>query len=351
MSVDEILAGPQFRLDAEAKERALLPLLTSLTRWHQSQCEAYARMLAASGWDVDRCRSMAQLPYVPIGVFKRLLLSSVSPDRIFAEVHSSGTSGQAPSRIVLDRRTAELQSRALAAVMREVLPGRIPMLLLDREAELGSNTARGVGIRGMLPLGRSHAFAMQSAEEIDLDVVQSFLSRFGRQPFVMFGFTFVAWTFLEQARRAGLDLSQGTLIHSGGWKRLAARGVSNADFKAAWLAGAGVRRVFNFYGMVEQVGSVFLEGEDGFLYAPACADVIVRDPATWLPAPQGVPGVLQVVSALPHSYPGHSILTEDLGVVHAIDGGGCGRLGTCFSVLGRVPRAEVRGCSDVAAVA
>src|SRR6185295_4414343 len=106
-------------------------------------------------------------------------------------------------------------------------------------------------------------------------------------------------------------------------------------------------RIYNFYGMVEQVGSIFLEGDDGYLYPPNFADVIVRDPVTLAPAPAGVPGIIQVLSALPRSYPGHSILTEDLGIFHGVDDSACGRYGRRFSVLGRVPRTELRGCSDV----
>ena len=59
--------------------------------------------------------------------------------------------------------------------------------------------------------------------------------------------------------------------------------------------------------------------------------------------------MIQTVSMLPTSYPGHSLLTEDLGVIERIDQAGlpgCGRLGKAFRILGRVPRAELRGCSD-----
>ena len=43
---------------------------------------------------------------------------------------------------------------------------------------------------------------------------------------------------------------------------------------------------------------------------------------------------------------GHSLLTEDLGVLLGEDDCPCGRKGKYFKVTGRVPRAEVRGCSD-----
>ena len=98
--------------------------------------------------------------------------------------------------------------------------------------------------------------------------------------------------------------------------------------------------------MVEQIGSVFVEGEDGLLYPPAFADIVIRDPMTFEEMPTGQAGVVQTVSALPTSYPGHSLLTEDLGVVERVDIDVCGRLGKAIRIIGRAPRAELRGCSD-----
>ena len=72
----------------------------------------------------------------------------------------------------------------------------------------------------------------------------------------------------------------------------------------------------------------------------------MRDPVTLEPVPDGTPGVIQVVSSLPTSYPGHSLLTEDLGVIVGADLPGTALKGRCFDVLGRLPRAELRGCSD-----
>jgi hypothetical protein len=348
--IDELLTGDQFMSTSREREQTLFPLLLELTKMHRDQCDGYQRMLAAAGWSASLCSQLSDLPYVPVGVFKQLRLASVAPEDVFAVIQSSGTTGQSPSQIVLDRRTAHLQTRALASVLRTVIPARVPLLILDRESELRSPSARGVGIRGMLPLGREHAFAFNQDMSVNLESLRSWIGRAAGRPWAMFGFTFLAWSFLQQIRSERLDCSGATLIHSGGWKKLAASGVSNEAFKTAWKESTSLARVFNFYGMAEQVGSVFLEGEDGFLYVPACADVIVRDPQTWRPAPIGVPGVIQVLSALPHSYPGHSILTEDVGVIEGVDDGACGRRGKYFRVTGRLARAELRGCSDVAAI-
>ena len=53
-----------------------------------------------------------------------------------------------------------------------------------------------------------------------------------------------------------------------------------------------------------------------------------------------------MVSVLPHSYPGHSILTEDEGLILGEDDCPCGRKGKYIKILGRMKNAEIRGCSD-----
>ena len=72
----------------------------------------------------------------------------------------------------------------------------------------------------------------------------------------------------------------------------------------------------------------------------------MRCPKTLSEVPNGTEGVIQVLSCIPRSYPGHSLLTDDLGVVHGEDNCKCGRKGKYFSINGRLKAAEVRGCSD-----
>ncbi len=354
-TLDELLAGPPYALPQPEKERVLLGHLNALTERHRGACAPYARALAATGGG-GPADSLAGVPWLPVQVFKSHRLRSVPEAEVFKTLTSSGTTGQAVSQILLDRETAGRQTRALARIMTHVLgPDRLPMLVADTRGVVTDRarfSARGAGVLGMASFGRAHAYALDEQMRPDEAAIAAFLERFAGGPFLMFGFTFMVWQYLYRPLRdRGLDLSNGVLVHSGGWKTLQAQAVGNPEFRRALGEAFGLRRIYNFYGMVEQVGSVFLEGEDGFLYPPAFADVIVRDPVTWREAPVGVPGVIQVLSALPTSYPGHSILTEDLGVVHGVDDSSCGRFGKRFSVLGRVPKAELRGCSDAHAAA
>ena len=128
--------------------------------------------------------------------------------------------------------------------------------------------------------------------------------------------------------------------------KLAGEAVSPQEFKARVAEATGVERVSNYYGMAEQTGCIYMECPCGHLHASVWSDVLVRDGRDYRVCALGEEGVLQVLSPLPRSYPGHSLLTEDLGVLLGEDDCPCGRLGKYFRVTGRVPRAEVRGCSD-----
>lgn len=350
MTLDELLTASPFSLPQAEKERVLLAHLNALTAHHRAACPPYARALQATGAS-ETALALTEVPWLPVQVFKSHRLVSVPEGDVFKTLTSSGTTGQAVSQILLDRETAARQTRALTRIMTHVIgPDRLPMLIVDTRGIITNRarfSARGAGVLGMANFGRAHTYLLDEDMALDEAALDAFLAKWGGGPFLMFGFTFMVWQYLHRPLRdRGLDLSQAILVHSGGWKKLQEQAVGNAEFRRVLGDAFGLRRIYNFYGMVEQVGSVFLEGEDGFLYPPAFADVIVRDPVTWREAPLGEAGVIQVVSALPHSYPGHSILTEDLGVVHGVDDSTCGRLGKRFSVLGRVARAELRGCSD-----
>ena len=172
----------------------------------------------------------------------------------------------------------------------------------------------------------------------------------------VFGFTYVVYqevvaALLARGRRFRLG-GGATLAHIGGWKRLADRQVDCRRFLEDVQAALGVPppRVFDFYGFTEQMGLVYGSAGDGPKTVPAYAEVIVRDPDTLQPAPDGSPGLLQLLTPLPHSHPGISVLTEDVGRItgRGLDAGG--RHGTRFEVLGRAAAAEPRGCGDLAAV-
>lgn len=351
MNADPLLSLPQYSLSQADKESVLVERLNELHAHHRRASDVYARVTEAMFPGFVHARSCSELPWIPVGLFKSHRLISVPDADLFKTMTSSGTSGDPVSRVYLDRATAQRQAEALASIMASVLGrDRLPMLIVDWPGVIRDRTqfsARGAGILGMMTFARQPRYLLDEGMRLDVAGLVDFLRQHGNGPFIVFGFTFMVWQhLLRQISGLGLDLSNGILIHSGGWKALQEQAVDDEVFRRSFLEQTGLSRIHSFYGMVEQVGSVFLEGADGFLHPPNFADVIVRDPVTWEEAALGQVGVVQVLSMLPSSYPGHSILTEDLGVIQGIDDDPGGWLGKRFSLLGRVPRTQLRGCSD-----
>lgn len=342
-----------FTMAAGEKAAALTQAMRDLTQWHRQHCEAYARILDITTDADTSVETLADVPFIPVRLFKEMDLRSVPEDRIFKTMTSSGTSGQQVSRIVLDRDTASLQSKILSRLMGEVIGRkRLPMLVIDSASVLKDRnafSARGAGILGFSMFGQDVTYALDAEMNLDLPAIDAFLERHAGQPVFLFGFTFMIWQhFYTPLKAMGrrLSIDRGVLLHGGGWKKLQDEAVSSRDFRAAMRDCADIDRVVNYYGMVEQTGSIFLECEQGFLHAPIYADVIIRDVGDFSALPPGQEGLVEVLSMIPRSYPGHALLTEDMGRIEGVDGCACGRSGTYFTIAGRIAKAEVRGCSD-----
>ena len=350
--MNEVMAWPAFGLDQASKEALLLKALTALTAHHQEQCRPYRDVLAKR-WSAGPAACLADLPFLPVRLFKHERLQSVVDADIVKTMTSSGTSGQSVSQIFLDKQTSALQVKVLSRIMGEFIgPHRLPMLVIDCRATVANRlkfSARTAGILGFSMFGRDIEYALDDDMSLNEARVLAFLEKHAGQAVLMFGFTFIVWLHLLrwlESQGKKLPLGQGILIHGGGWKQLQAEAVDSAEFRARLRAVMGIERIHNYYGMVEQTGSIFMECQHGHLHASAWSDVIIRDPRDFTPLGAGQPGLIELLSVIPRSYPGHALLSEDEGVLLGVDDCPCGRKGRYFKVLGRIQNAEARGCSD-----
>lgn len=347
--LNQLWQQPVFDLPQAEKEALLLPVFQQLDNFHKTHNPEYGAI--HSQW--QKGPLLGDIPYLAVRLFKHLALKSIPQEQVFRVLQSSGTTAQAPAKVFLDRDTSARQSKALVKIMQHSIGNqRLPMLIIDSPevAKGGAEfSARAAGIQGLAFFGRHHTYALDENMQPNWAVIEEFVKQYSQQPVLIFGFTFMVWLhFVLALEKQGksLHLPQAILLHSGGWKKLEAQKVDNQSFKQKLKQLLGVEKVVNFYGMAEQVGSVFTECEAGFLHAPLFAEIIVRDPYTLDICEPGQQGVLQVLSVLPTSYPGHSLLTEDIGTLLGTDSCCCGRKGHYFSVDGRLPKSEVRGCSD-----
>lgn len=353
LTVEGLLETPPFAMASAAKAALYQTALADLTRFHYEHSLEFRRITKLLGYKPSIDYTPADLPFIPVRLFKEFDLISTDPREIVKVMTSSGTSGQKVSRIHLDKITATNQTKVLVKIASSFLgTKRLPLLIVDSPAVTKDRTllsARGAAIFGFSMLGYDPTYLLTEDYQINFVGLDAFLEKHAGKEILLFGFTFVVWQQLCQALiRGGRRLQiKGMLLHGGGWKKLSALAVDSATFKTVIADTCGISKVCSYYGMVEQTGSIFMECSQGVLHTSIFSDIIVRDPLTFSVLGLGRTGLLQLVSLLPTSYPGHSILSEDLGEIVGVDDCPCGRKGTYFLVHGRIKNAEVRGCSDV----
>lgn len=356
MSFEDFLDIAPYSLDSKNKEVLLTERLKYLTSLHQNNCFEYAKILESFGSKLDEVQSYKDYPFLPVRLFKELDLMSVPKEEVVKTMTSSGTAGQSVSRIYLNRDTAANQQKAMVKIVSDFTgSGRMPMIIIDNPNVVKNRimfSARGAGILGFSIFGSKKIYALDENMNLDVGAVSEFLEKYKNQKILLFGFTFMVWQYfyreLLRLKSEGysFDLSNGILIHGGGWKKLASEAVSREEFQNKLNDVCGLEHIHDYYGMVEQTGCIYMECECGHLHASVFSDVLVRRPLDFSECEIGERGIIQVLSSIPESYPGHNLLTEDEGMVLGEDDCPCGRKGKYFKVLGRLNRAEIRGCSD-----
>ena len=264
-----------------------------------------------------------------------------------------GTTNQQLSKIFLDKETALNQTRVLTKIMVELIGfQRVPMIILDSENVIKDRnlfSARGAGILGFSIFGSKIIYALDKNMNLKLEEIKKFIKENKDRKILIFGFTFMIYEhfykkLLEQDIK--LELQNSILIHGGGWKKLSYKKIDSKEFKKRLFDACSINSIYNYYGMIEQTGSIFVECEYEHFHPSIFSDIIIRKAYDFSAADLGEAGIIQSISILPKSYPGHSLLTEDEGVLLGEDDCKCGRLGKYFQVIGRLKDAEIRGCSD-----
>ncbi|MBQ8951842.1 MAG: acyl-protein synthetase [Eubacterium sp.] len=346
-----------YSLNKEEKSELITKELIELTRYHKEACKEYDRFLKAMNYDESMVKGPEDIPFYPVRLFKDVDLLSIPREDVFKTMTSSGTTGQRVSKIFVDKETAMIQQKVLIKILSDYWgKKRLPMLVIDSKETVRNRqmfTARGAAIMGLQIVARDIVYALNDDMSLNVDAVRDFLEKYSGQRFIMFGFTFIVWQHLYKAFEENppfdiksYDLSDVFLMTGGGWKKLVSDSISQDEFKARMRETLGIGHFLDHYAMVEQTGCIYAECECGHLHASNYSDVIVRDPEDFSVKGIGEKGIIQTVSVLPHSYPGHSLLTEDEGLILGEDDCPCGRKGKYIQILGRLKSAEIRGCSD-----
>lgn len=360
-AANQLLDLPPYDGSSEAEARFMSALQEECV-WHYEHNTMYRRFCNRKGFDPHLPFSIMDIPPVSVSVFKELgpKLASVPQEHLALTLQSSATSG-IPSTVVVDKETAKRQARAMIKVVGEFIGHeRKPFLVMDIDPRSSSRKlmgARFAAVTGYLRFANKTGFFLKADENnvsyFDVAGMMDYVNGLDpNQPVVVFGFTYILYqNVIQSIEKAGVNiqLPKGSkIIHIGGWKQLESQKISKALFneRLSKCFGIGSAQVIDIYGFTEQMGLNYPDCECGWKHTSTYARVIVRDPITHEVLPPGEVGLLEFVTPIPHSYPGNALLTDDLGL---IDAGTCvaGRSGTRFKVVGRMKKAEIRGCGDI----
>lgn len=359
----KLLKGPIYEYDRQERRALLIDALRDVIAHHLEHCPPYEKLWRKRDVDIARLASLEDIPYLPTSLFKDTLLLSIPEDQVFREIGSSATSSGRPSRIGLDRENNRRWSISLQRMLSDRIGNRrYRIMVLDDESALGRSrlvSARASMTRSLMFSASEVATCLVSEKgllRLDREVLEAFLADAGKgEGIMLFGFTFILYTHVVKAlleEDKSFNLPEIKIIHAGGWKKLETQKITPEELvhDCCECFGTSPENVIDIYGFSEQGGLLYPTCEHGVRHTPAWSEVVCRDPLTLDPLPPGKEGLMQFITPIQTSYPGHSVLTEDVGQIVGNDDCPCGRKGTTFKVFGRSQTAsEERGCGDIMA--
>ena len=343
-----------FSYSQKTKETFFNKKIIELIKFHYYNCKNYKKILKKLNYKIQN-KNILSIPFLPVSLFKKFDLYSVKLEKISKILKSSGTSSSVPSKVYLDSLNAQNQTWVLSKIIESLLgKKRLPMLIIDQDPKGVSRysySARIAAINGFSLFGKNITYLLDKEGKVNIAELKSFLNRYSNEKFFIFGFTnFIFENLVEKQ----LDienkkiLANGIIIHGGGWKKLEKKSVSNKTFKNKIKSIYNIEKIYNYYGLIEQTGSIFIE-------CPKCScfkcsiysDILIRDTNLEIIKKDKKKGFLQVLSLLPTSYPGNSLLTEDIAELRNDVKCDCDNGSQKFIIHGRSKNSEIRGCANI----
>jgi hypothetical protein len=313
---------------------------------------AYRKICEARGLTPHTVGHWAQIPAVPAAAFKELELTSLAPRECATVFHSSGTTGQTPSRHFHSAESLAVYEASLWKWFEQNLISnselRIPnseLLVLTPPPEQAPHsslvhmfeTVRQItSAPKSVFVGKTEAGGVWVLDfEAALTALHSSLVT--RRPSFLLGtaFSFVhLLDYLEQ-NNLRLQLPAGSrLMETGGYKNRS-RSIPKTKLHALITERLGVapKNIICEFGMSELSSQAYATAVTRFQFPP-WARVQIISPETSREVADGETGLIRVFD-LANVFSVAAIQTEDLAIRH----------GDGFELIGREELAEPRGCS------
>lgn len=302
----------------------------------------------------------SQIPAVPTAAFKELELTCLSPAERTHVFHSSGTTGQRPSRHFHHASSLAVYEASLwpwlAKNLRLANDGLRFLSLTPPAAQVPHSSLvhmfdfarQKLGAAASAFVGRVGA---DGAWTVDFDATRAALTLDDARPLLVLGTAFAFVHLLEamSARKARFQLPPNSRVMETGGYKGRSRALPKAELHALITESLGVTapHIVCEYGMSELSSQAYdselrrAEGggrkQSRAFHFPPWTRVQVVSPETGCEVSEGETGLLRVFD-LANVFSVLAIQTEDLAV----------RRGEGFELIGRAQLADPRGCSLMA---
>lgn len=346
--------------DGSFYEKDKLDLYNKIIKHHYKNSSTYKKFINNTFGKVKNFNNIQDIPYLPSSIFKQINLFSIKKKEIFRIISSSATSGKKPSKIHLDKFNNKNWTFSLQRLLIDRIGNKkFCTLLLDEVSSLKHNnklSARSSMSQAITPNSDTITALLKRNKNnqiyLDLKKTDNFFKINKKKNILIFAFTYVLYkNFLLELKKnkKKFNLSNLIIVHAGGWKKLEQEKVGDEKLKSLCCEIFGIKKknIIDLYGFTEQGGLLYPDCEHGNKHVPVWSSLIIRDKFSLKKVDNGKIGLLQFLTPIQTSYPGHSILTQDLGYINKVQCK-CNRKTPSFKIVGRNDaEVEVRGCGDI----
>ena len=279
--------------------------------------------------DVQKVKSIEQIPFLPIQFFKsHSVISSTNP--IETTFTSSGTTGMITSKhLVTDLGIYEESYRKGFSQFYGNIEDYVVVALLPSYLEReGSSLIHMVDDLIQLSNQVESGFYLHNYEELIAKLIQ--LDHAG-QNVILIG---VTYALLDLVEKHSFQLENTIIMETGGMKGKR-KEMIREELHQELCNGFGVKSIHSEYGMTELLSQAYSLGE-GIFECPSWMQILVRDTEDALSyVREGKTGGINVID-LANINSCSFIATQDLGKKYS---------NGSFEVLGRFDHSDIRGCN------
>jgi phenylacetate-coenzyme A ligase PaaK-like adenylate-forming protein len=279
--------------------------------------------------DVQKVKSIEQIPFLPIQFFKsHSVISSTNP--IETTFTSSGTTGMITSKhLVTDLGIYEESYRKGFSQFYGNIEDYVVVALLPSYLEReGSSLIHMVDDLIQLSNQDESGFYLHNYEELIAKLIQ--LDHAG-QNVILIG---VTYALLDLVEKHSFQLENTIIMETGGMKGKR-KEMIREELHQELCNGFGVKSIHSEYGMTELLSQAYSLGE-GIFECPSWMQILVRDTEDALSyVREGKTGGINVID-LANINSCSFIATQDLGKKYP---------NGSFEVLGRFDHSDIRGCN------